>query len=277
MLFPERWLDNFEAPELPYAIHLLSQFLFFSDQFTNAMLVGGLTDLSKQIVKQSSTFQEATVDWVDFLESALITYPTGEEPRPTDSGLAFARKARQVLEFPEARILPPEKVLEELVAKGPRPVLFLDDFLGTGRQFLATWARQESISGTPLSFAQLQAIQPFTAIYLPVFATSQGMAALETSGVSAIFSPAHVLSMRYNVLDSKSFAWPDGHAAPGREMVELASKRAGIPDTGGQKANDWQGFGKLGLSIGFQHGVPDATLPLFYWEEHGWAPLIRRT
>jgi hypothetical protein len=50
-----------------------------------------------------------------------------------------------------------------------------------------------------------------------------------------------------------------------------------MPDTDGAVVNDWQGFHKLGLALAFQHCVPDATLPLFYWEHNEWHPLIRRT
>ena len=59
----------------------------------------------------------------------------------TDSGLAFARKARQVLSLPQDRILSPLDTLEFVGTHGPREVLFLDDFLGTGNQFLSTWRR----------------------------------------------------------------------------------------------------------------------------------------
>jgi hypothetical protein len=59
--------------------------------------------------------------------------------------------------------------------------------------------------------------------------------------------------------------------------VKAVSARIGIPDSGGAVVNDWQGFHCLGLSLAFYDSVPDATLPIFYWEENGWNPLIKKT
>ncbi|MGI4789714.1 MAG: phosphoribosyltransferase-like protein [Janthinobacterium lividum] len=70
--------------------------------------------------------------------------------------------------------------------------------------------------------------------------------------------------------------WPDHLRTSALDFLEKVSHRVGIYDTHGG-VNDWQGFNKLGLSLGFEHSVPDATLPIFYWEQNGWKPLLRRT
>jgi len=77
-------------------------------------------------------------------------------------------------------------------------------------------------------------------------------------------------------LANDSIFWPDPLKHGANEAIKKASLRAGLPDTGGAKVNDWQGFYKLGLALGFYNSVPDATLPIFYWEKNGWKPLIRR-
>ena len=64
--------------------------------------------------------------------------------------------------------------------------------------------------------------------------------------------------------------------AEGQAWIADASRRGGVPDTNGAQPGDWRGFAKLGLALAFEHGVPDATLPLFYWDGPGWEPLMRR-
>jgi len=54
----------------------------------------------------------------------------------------------------------------------------------------------------------------------------------------------------------------------------VPATRAGIPDTGG--VNDWRGFHRLGLCLALHHKTPDATIPLLYWNQNGWQPLVRR-
>ncbi len=276
-LFPDAWLENFTSEELPFAVHLLNQFQFFSRRLTDALLQGTLMELSRHVVPVDGTADTARARWEDFLDSVIVTYPTGEKPRPTDSGHTFARKARQILEFPEARILGPTAALEYLRSKGPRPVLFLDDFLGTGRQFVTTWRRAYSLSGTDWSFESSQAADPFPAYYLPLVAAQRGVEVLAQHCPNVMCLPAHTLPHEYSAVHDQSFIWPANALDAGRDIIREASLRAGIPDTNGRTDKDWQGFGKLGLCVAFEDSVPDATLPLFYWEQNGWKPLVRRT
>lgn len=276
-LSPLPWLENFTEDELPYAIHLLDAFLFFSNDLTDALLRGAFDDLSRGVVDHDAPLARAEAQWNDFLSSVLITFPTGETPNVTDSGLAFARKARQVLEIPESRIMSPDEALMFVERVGPRPVVFLDDFLGTGNQFTATWTRDYSTVSGLRSFAEASALLKLTAYYTPILASQTGVDAIKMHAPEACVAPAHVLPSEYSALHTHSLLWPAAERQSARDAIETASKRAGIPDTNGSSTEDWQGFGRLGLAVAFQHGVPDATLPLFYWNQNDWQPLVRRT
>jgi hypothetical protein len=275
-LFPELWLDNFTEAEQPYAVHLLNQFLFFCDQLVDALLLGGLMELSRFIITPTQGNTHATARWADFLQSAIVTFPTGEEPRPTDSGHTFARKARQVLGFSDLKILNPPDTIKYLMDRGSRPVLFLDDFLGTGRQFNATWLREVEVGGITTSFRAFRQQMTFDSYYLPLVATTKGVEEVAKKCAGVFLSPTHTIPPQYSALVTDSLLWPPDHQQNGHEVIEVASKRAGIPDTGGSSPNDWTGYRQLGLCLGFEHGVPDATLPLFYWTKNTWQPLLRR-
>ena len=45
-LDPEPWLRNFNEAELPFALHLLNQFFFFSDELVNEIFASAFKNLS---------------------------------------------------------------------------------------------------------------------------------------------------------------------------------------------------------------------------------------
>ena len=57
--------------------------------------------------------------------------------------------------------------------------------------------------------------------------------------------------------------------AKGFQLVQDYSQRIGL-------TKPW-GYKDLGLCIAFQHGVPDATIPLFYVDHNDWWPLVRQS
>jgi hypothetical protein len=273
---PRRWLENFEADERPYAAHLLDAFQYFSTELVDALFVGAFHDLSRHVVDRGASPAAAATQWNDFVQSLIITYPTGEIPGPTDSGYLFARKARQVLGLPDQRILAPEVALAYLNRHGPRPVVFVDDFLGSGSQFLGTWNRLYPVGGAMRSFANEHSTLGLDVTYVPLFATELGSGELARSAGAVRLAPAHHVPKAAGLLDADSFIWPQAERAAGQAVIRQASERAGFVDTGGHDAEDWQGFAKLALAVGFAHGVPDATLPIFHATRPNWQPLVAR-
>ena len=49
-----------------------------------------------------------------------------------------------------------------------------------------------------------------------------------------------------------------------------------IPFTNGGQVNDVKGYREQGLALAFEHGIPDACPPIFYWETGDWKPLMNR-
>lgn len=273
VLNSRRWLDNFTPDERPYAAHLLGQFQFFSMDLTDALLKGAFDELSRSLIDLQGTYADADARWQNFVASAVVTYPTGETPSPTDSGFTFARKARQVLGIRETNIMQPDAALEHLSNHGPCPVLFVDDFLGSGSQIVTTWHRNSRAG----SFATTQKAQHFPAYYLPLLASDRGLRAVATHAPGLTVAAAHELPAEYSALHPNSLLWPDHERSAGQAMIKSASKRAGFPDTGGHDTGDWRGFAQLGLAVAFAHSVPDATLPLFHAKRSRWVPLVART
>ncbi|MEJ1177178.1 hypothetical protein WA845_23290 [Agrobacterium sp. CMT1] len=270
----ESWLQNFDNSEMYIAKRLLSSFTYFNKPMTGALMRHSI-----------QKFLSAAWDRGGFPEppAALNTGDVcfvkceGEDPRATDSGNLFARKLRDELRIPDKNIMAP---LEALRTAGLfRHFVFVDDFVGSGNQFLDTLCRKHSSVKPYESFSALLADNKHTVSYCPCVATSYA----QYTRIAPVFPqvslyPAHVLVPDHNATSSSSRVWhgmETSEAQAAIDVLRAISERAGYDkDDGGQDA--WHGFHKLGLTLGFEHGIPDASLPIFFSERNGWRPLMRR-
>ena len=270
---PRGWLANFEENERPHALNLVNVFLYYNEDLIHALLSSAVRRLTTSAITPGSPLNEAREQWMQFCRNALVTYVEGENPNVTDSGRVFARKARQILGIDEQRIGSPEETLARLARDQAGPVLVLDDFIGSGNQMLNTWRHRYCVAGGEEHSFQMASDRGIKIFCVPLVATNVGVNALSRNCNGLIVSPAHVLDERYSLVAADSILWPDALKHTAIDFLYSASGRAGIFD---EPSIQWDGFQSLGLGLAFSHSVPDATLPLYYWERPGWNPLVRR-
>lgn len=269
------WLANFTNTEQDHAVHLLNSFLYYSAELTDELFKSAFHGLNLNVVDASRPYVAAESLWRRFRESVLVTHVTGEDPNNSDSGFTFARKARQLLGIDEYNLKAPAEALSLMVSDGPRPVLFVDDFVGSGDQFIRTWGRQYDLNdGSKLSFQRYASVVGTQFFYCPLFCSEIGRIAIQRNCPEVNLAPAHFLTEKYSALVDDSIIWPEHLRATAWSFVHDASERAGIMD---YCEIPWQGYHEQGLTIAFEHGIPDATLPIFYFDENGWIPLMSRT
>lgn len=263
-LDPERWLGNFLPGEVEHAIYLLNAFMYFDSALVDQIFSTAIRTVGRWMTAEQ---------WKEFLDTLVVTIVTGEEPSVTDSGHLFARKARS-LGIPQERIINPQQA-NDLIQRGfDGPVVFVDDFVGSGNQFKTTWHRPNRTQFD--SFKDLAPLFRAKFYYCPAFCTEFGLQQIESECPEVTVSPGVFIPNNYGALDSDSVVWPTRLKSTSEEFIRSASERAGIRDTGGTEPDDWRGFASLGLTIAFEDSVPDATLPMIYWEQNGWRPLMRR-
>ena len=136
----------------------------------------------------------------------------------------------------------------------------------------ATWHRTFCLDSRKSSFAEAANGESFIA-YVPLIGTELGVNSLARDCEQLRVYPAHTLDARYSLVSEESILWPDSQRRDGATVLRAASERAGII---GNCEFGWKGFADLGLAIAFEKSVPDATLPLFYWEAEGWRPLVKK-
>lgn len=265
------WLSNFTDSEQEFAECLLNGFLYFSRSITSHLFLAAFQRLAATVIDESDRTRSPKVQWDDFKNTAVFTHVTGEDPSPTDSGYHFARLSRQFLGIDESQILTNERVIESIRFNGAKAIVFVDDFVGSGNQFCETWERVHSI--TPMIHASFQSeisTTGFKAFYCPVICTCAGLAKIARRAPQVTVSPAHLFDESYSALSPTTPIWPDRLRGGAEAFMKDSSIRAGI-------TGNWKGFHDLGLLLAFEHGVPDATLPLLYHQSPNWKPLVRRT
>jgi len=273
-LDPRGWLTNFTSGERPLAVHALNAFLFLNENLGDALLRASIQALSAEITTRAASLGEAKAAWSKFLGSLLVTYVHGEKPQATDSGHLFARKARQVLFLEDRQILEPGEAIAALLERSDGTLLLLDDFVGSGRQMHASWQRTYSAANGKTGTLKALSENGIRVIYTPLVATTYGLGELKRLCSGLEVRAAHELDSRYSLTHTDSILWPEALKADGRDFLHAASMRAGIVEN---FKYGWEGFHQLALALAFWHSVPDATLPLFYWDKNGWIPLVRRT
>ena len=275
-LDPHGWLSNFKLPEeRPFALNMLNVFIYYNESMVNALFLGAVQQLSAMVTESTYSFDEAQKKWSSFLETTLITFVEGEEPNPTDSGFTFARKARQVLGIAEPQIKHPVDALRVLSTNDTSSiVVFVDDFVGSGDQMIESWHRSYCVGSGIESFA-VASKHGAKIFYTPIVATKYGLKRIREECTGLDVRPAHVVDEMYSLTSSESILWPTALKPHAVDFLCNASQRAGIVDEFGDPG--WKGFHGLALPLAFSHSVPDATLPLYFWNSNDWTPLITRT
>jgi len=275
---PKGWLRNFSDKDRPVAAALLGRFTFYADHLVDQLFRSAFQSLSNTLEGDWKDFADAQLEWQTFCQSAIITLVQGEDPNPADSGWLFARKARQILGVAEPQLANPADAVASVMKGHEGPVIFVDDFVGSGDQFIATWER---VIATPshgnASFKQAAALNPKSRFYYcNAMTTVRGRNRIASAAPDVYIAAGNLIPPDHSLSSIDSALWRDTSVRDAAiELVKRISLSLGFDANGG--INDWEGYHKLGLGLAFAHSVPDATLPIFHTSRNGWTPLVRRS
>lgn len=266
---PRAWIENFENSDKILAAQLLERFVFYNQKLTDSLLTSSFYSMADGLKKGPAAPSRDKL--LQALPIAFFAPVSGEVPNPTDSGYFLCRRARQVLGIAEAQIIPTSEALQK--AKNGLPVVFVDDFIGSGDQFLSTW--QDASTGT--SFEEIQQSSGFTAIYISLVGTDVGIEKISRDAPVVAVCVTHKIDTRGTFWGLKSSNEPLYHELD--LLLKKYALRLKPHDTYMLKENYLiYGYKHRGLFFGFEHSVPDATLPIFWCQgTNNWEPLIERT
>jgi hypothetical protein len=271
----QAWLSNFEPDELDVARELVHGFCYLSESWIRHTFRSSFQALSLEVTASASSFAQRRALWRTFCDTVRFTFIEKENPSVTASGYAFVRNVKILLAIDDSRIFAPSELLDELVNSRPMPVVFVDDFAGSGTQAFFTWHQERELpSGLRTSFAQYCGATGCPMFFIPLICNHLAWQNLGLCPGLTV-RPGHLLSERFSVFSENSLIWSPRTLGTAVETLRRASERAGIPDKNGDPG-DWRGYGKQGLALAFAGAPPpDAVLPIFSWAEDEWKPLIR--
>lgn len=257
------WLRNFSKEEIPIAKKILSAFMYFPQPMINYMLITSVGYAGREI-------KNIIKDWKhdDYKSRCWYSIVPGETPNISDSGFSFSRLLKEQLHIPEERL----KFFAELKAilgkTTDQIVILVDDFVGSGEQCINMWSQ---IDGVVKANSHL-------IVYAPLIINYIGQERIKKKCSDIILTPAHYLGLEYNLFERTCRCWDnDDEYRQGIELIERKSMQIGAPMTNEEDTAYFKGFYAQGLSLAFSHGAPDAILPLFYWQENRWNPLVNKT
>lgn len=266
---PSGWLANFDADDQSIAEALLDAFVFFNNDFTEQLFVSAMLSISTRL---DSAPADRVEDWRRLLGDALITFPGSEDQNPTDSGHRFATIVRNRLAVDEANIFWPADMVRHLAAlDAKRPLIIVDDFAGSGDQFLDTWHEMVVVTADRTSslVEEVRRLGIDECFLVVVAITHDGLNEIKERAPEISVIAAHALPPQASLRHPATNLVPGELVALVAPAVEKYSRRAGVV------GSPW-GHRELGVSIGFEHGVPDGTLPLYWHSSDSWVPLRRR-
>ena len=277
----EAWLNNFtDEKERAVAAALLETFSFFSDTNATQLLRKALhLYLQERVVRTEDPHaDQATAE--TFLRRTLITPVQGEHPNPSDSGYLLCRRVRQEVGIQEENLVALEHALQGFIAG--RPVVFIDDIVGSGQQMYNTWTRFVPNCAFGSFQAVANAVPSLKAQYVCLAATQKGLDMLRQKIPSLSVHAAHILQKRdeFRIALRRLPEHPCACSliADAESLLRKYGSNLDVPPYMDDHEQRAFGFNRLGLTIAFQHCIPDATLPIFWANgPAGWTPLMRRS
>lgn len=266
------WLKNFKTTsDIRLAAKILDFFTYYPQTLVQQMLKVAVGQAGHVILK---TFP----DWKhsDFQNRAYFSAIPGEIPNLSDSGNYFTRLLCD-LGIPESRIIKYEDIPKILSTNSnPCPLIFVDDFVGSGNQIVKAWSENKFENGKTLKEISTEGNHLF--VYATLIVNYKGYERIVKECDGLLLCTNHILGEEYNLFNEKCFCWKNDKALydSGVELILRKSKELGIPSTYGICTQDEKGFGAQGLAIKFAHGAPDAVPSFFYWKHDSWTPLFNK-
>jgi hypothetical protein len=269
------WLDNFtDKEDKDVAYNILDFFLFYPKIMINQMLKTVIGYCGEQFTSRFS-------DWLhdDFKKRCIYSFIPGETTNPTDSGHIYLRKLRNELDIPEDNIIDYSRLYYHLENSAYAiPVIFVDDFVGTGAQCHKAWNENRG-GANNYTLNEIASMSNHIFIYAPLVANYIGYNRIKNNCKGLTLVTCHKLCKEYNLFDPACICWKNDKElfAKGVELILRKSREQGIPFTNGHEVIDVKGFDEQGLALAFDDdGVPDAIPAFFYWCSDTWIPLIKK-
>ncbi|WP_146086880.1 MULTISPECIES: hypothetical protein [unclassified Rathayibacter] len=282
-----RWLANFDGSVLDvdterlYALHLLSHFNYFGIKEIREMLRSVYRDLFRYpLIQQARVAQNDTRDFAtleaSFQEELRSTRFLGMG-NPSESGAHLLYYFRQMNKLPKSLFIHQHEILNhapgvapnEIAIPGLKRLVFVDDLMGSGQQ-------AQDYSHKLLEFVREAAKSHPHSLeiwYFTLFARPNALSRVRLLPFDRV-ETIHEVDDAEQAFSNQSRVFVD--PPPGFTLAEAQA----LASAYGSKLVPGHPLGyKNGqLLLGFQHNVPDNSLPIFWLNDTKvqWDPVFPR-
>jgi hypothetical protein len=245
----------------------LDSVIYRSDDQTIALM----WQLVQRVLPDHGRTTGGIVDWEDRLRKPGL-FPGVCLVPVIPRGSAQGKSAYVILRHFEKRLgvssdlMARAEDIGSLVSNGVQAIVFVDDLLATGSQFITEFA-------TPYNLAKVPTTTSL--IYAPLVAHVDGVNKIAQSLPNVSVATVELLGSQHAIFGPNGRSFFDGsnkpEAAWNLYSTILASRGIVL------SASDRRGFGELELAFFFEHAAPDNSLPIFWWKScPNWKPLFYR-
>lgn len=267
----QNWIEYFESDEEKLLCGLLLDSLVFRSRAQTQALLSNVIEKSIPQLIQSS-HPEFSRDLHRILsakypgkerEEIIIVPVIRDIDPPTKSGPLVARLYKKDIGINEKFMEWPWKLQARTTQA--KIVIFIDDFVGTGDQFLEFYK---------LFFSSQPSHEGIKYIYAPLGACKAGLDKIKEElprikicQAEAILQENKFFSgmpLRYKGIDEE-------FSKKMKSTYEVFLKKVGLG-----KLKDKLGYGELELTYAYSHGTPNATLPILWAANEQYQPIFSR-
>jgi hypothetical protein len=261
------WLKNFTSDEEKYlAACILDHLIYRSNDQTLALARHLFARSLMDLVRNDPSIAPLG-PWLEKLQDTSepnirLVVAVREDDPPHKSAHTVARMLSKKLRIRDQWIIKPWEIRAHL-AKGVRTFVFVDDFVGTGHQFIDL-IRVENLADV---------INNHYVVYAPFVAYADGVTAIKSAFPSLRFASAELLGPQHQIFnpDAKCFEGGASAIAEAKKLYEAL-----LTSRGFDRLGEEFGYGDLGIAYAFEHATPDNNLPILWHKWGTWFPLLDR-
>lgn len=256
------WFKNFKTEEEKYfAACILDNLIFRSKPQTEAMIFQLLSRSIPDVFRNNPP-PIGDVDLMESLKSnkecfIRLVPVIKDDNDQTQSGYLISRLMKTMKFCNKDWIIAPSEVRES-IKKGIKTFIFIDDFLGTGNQFIEV-AKANKLQ----DIAKDNYI-----VFAPLSAHERGIKAVKEK-----FEDIKIAASEIIPLDSEIFSICCDDEVNTPEIVKFFYKE--LLSTKKIKSNKASEKYNLMLAYAFEHGVPNSSIKILYHDKN-WNPLFNR-
>lgn len=267
----KQWLGNFhDEAEKEIAAQIVDFYIYLSEPMISHMLATVLGKCGSYFRIFNSAWSDS-----DFINQCWYSYIPGEDRSDICSGSEFLRKLQTLFGIPNERLLIYSDFVKRMKENYCEYFILVDDFIGSGHQVEEAWCNYPI--GNPLK--DICKSQYHKVVYAPLIVNEVGYNKVLSTCDGLHVEYIHKLPAEYSLFHQQCPCWHGNSElyAQGIDLIDRKSAELGIPKTNGMHTDDMKGYKEQGLAISFQHGMPDACLPIFTKETLDWKPLFKRS